>query len=247
MRRYLLYAIGEVALVMIGILLALQVNNWNENRKATEIEIQYMRNLLIDLAKDRLVLENNIDFGPIPVIYNDSLYYELQKRPLQGHEKRIYHFLLLYTNGIDIIYHDRIISELRNSGGFGLIRNQKISDAILDYDIYMRETRRYIESSRIVELINHEIQHHHRVFEMHKVAHLKKKAIELRTQMDKINYPDNLKLLSYDEMDIQVLLNSLSSVREIDDNNYTRSVEALSMNQKLDALIRTEYKLTASQ
>lgn len=32
-RRYLAYAIGEVALVMIGILLALQVNNWNEERK----------------------------------------------------------------------------------------------------------------------------------------------------------------------------------------------------------------------
>jgi hypothetical protein len=33
LRKYLLYAIGEVLLVMIGILLALQVNNWNERRK----------------------------------------------------------------------------------------------------------------------------------------------------------------------------------------------------------------------
>ena len=32
-RKYLLYAIGEIMLVMIGILLALQVNNWNEWRK----------------------------------------------------------------------------------------------------------------------------------------------------------------------------------------------------------------------
>ncbi len=31
--KYLLYAIGEIALVMIGILLALQVNDWNENKK----------------------------------------------------------------------------------------------------------------------------------------------------------------------------------------------------------------------
>ena len=34
--QYLTYAIGEVALVMIGILLALQVNNWNETRKQKE-------------------------------------------------------------------------------------------------------------------------------------------------------------------------------------------------------------------
>jgi len=32
-RKYLLYAIGEILLVVIGILIALQVNNWNEERK----------------------------------------------------------------------------------------------------------------------------------------------------------------------------------------------------------------------
>ena len=32
LKRYLLYATGEILLVMIGILLALQVNNWNQNR-----------------------------------------------------------------------------------------------------------------------------------------------------------------------------------------------------------------------
>ncbi|MGB6034831.1 MAG: DUF6090 family protein, partial [Cryomorphaceae bacterium] len=34
--QYVIYAIGEIALVMIGILLALQVNNWNELRKQQE-------------------------------------------------------------------------------------------------------------------------------------------------------------------------------------------------------------------
>ncbi|WP_073571144.1 DUF6090 family protein [Algoriphagus zhangzhouensis] len=36
--QYLAYAIGEIILVVIGILIALQVNNWNENRKNGEIE-----------------------------------------------------------------------------------------------------------------------------------------------------------------------------------------------------------------
>ena len=31
-RKYLLYAIGEITLVVIGILIALQINNWNQNR-----------------------------------------------------------------------------------------------------------------------------------------------------------------------------------------------------------------------
>ena len=38
--KYLKYAIGEIVLVVIGILIALQINNWNESRKANENLIQ---------------------------------------------------------------------------------------------------------------------------------------------------------------------------------------------------------------
>ena len=43
--NYLLYAIGEVALVMIGILLAIQVNNWNEERKNRILELNNLKSL----------------------------------------------------------------------------------------------------------------------------------------------------------------------------------------------------------
>ncbi|WP_411895926.1 DUF6090 family protein [Winogradskyella sp. A2] len=47
--KYLKYAIGEIILVMIGILLALQVNNWNENRKLADSEKLLLKELLNDL------------------------------------------------------------------------------------------------------------------------------------------------------------------------------------------------------
>ncbi len=43
--KYLLYAIGEIALVMIGILLALQVNDWNEQRKSKNESVKILKNL----------------------------------------------------------------------------------------------------------------------------------------------------------------------------------------------------------
>ena len=45
MGRYLKYAIGEIILVMIGILLALQVNTWNNNRELKKEELQIMKSL----------------------------------------------------------------------------------------------------------------------------------------------------------------------------------------------------------
>ena len=56
-RRYLLYALGEILLVMIGILLALQVNNWNEQRKAKIKSITYHERILEDL--DIFISETN--------------------------------------------------------------------------------------------------------------------------------------------------------------------------------------------
>ena len=50
--RYLKYAIGEIALVMIGILLALQVNNWNEKRIQKQSEIKILNELLSDAEAD---------------------------------------------------------------------------------------------------------------------------------------------------------------------------------------------------
>ena len=44
--RYLLYSIGEIVLVMIGILMALQVNNWNEERKQNKSEISILKSLI---------------------------------------------------------------------------------------------------------------------------------------------------------------------------------------------------------
>ncbi len=46
--KYLKYAIGEILLVVLGILIALQINNWNESRKANIEEQNLFRNLKID-------------------------------------------------------------------------------------------------------------------------------------------------------------------------------------------------------
>ena len=50
--KYLLYAIGEILLVMVGILLALQVNNWNIDRINHKSEKEGLVRVVQDLKKD---------------------------------------------------------------------------------------------------------------------------------------------------------------------------------------------------
>ncbi len=47
--KYLKYAIGEIVLVVIGILIALQINNWNEHRKIRNAEIEILQNIKTEL------------------------------------------------------------------------------------------------------------------------------------------------------------------------------------------------------
>ncbi len=50
--KYLLYAIGEIVLVVIGILIALQINNWNERKKSLNSEVYILTEILKNLNED---------------------------------------------------------------------------------------------------------------------------------------------------------------------------------------------------
>lgn len=57
LKRFLAYAIGKIFLVVIGILIALQINNWNQSRKIERLRSAYVKNLTIDLNRDYAIIE----------------------------------------------------------------------------------------------------------------------------------------------------------------------------------------------
>ena len=59
--KYLLYAIGEIILVVIGILIALQISNWNQNRIDLKIEQQLLSELLENLEVNEQRLKKSIE------------------------------------------------------------------------------------------------------------------------------------------------------------------------------------------
>jgi hypothetical protein len=59
--KYLLYAIGEIVLVVIGILIALWINNWNQERIASKQTEDLLSNMITDLKTDITRFELDID------------------------------------------------------------------------------------------------------------------------------------------------------------------------------------------
>ena len=60
--KYLLYAIGEIVLVVIGILIALQINTWNESRKQATTETEFITSLQNDLHQDKAFIQLILEF-----------------------------------------------------------------------------------------------------------------------------------------------------------------------------------------
>lgn len=78
-RKYILYALGEIILVVIGILIALQINNWNEKNKALEAE-----NLLLIEVNDALSSDSISIEGSQKLFLSASRYYENCFKVYQG-------------------------------------------------------------------------------------------------------------------------------------------------------------------
>jgi len=56
-RKYLIYAIGEIVLVVFGILIAIQINEWNRDRKLYQEELESYQLTIADLKRDSTVFE----------------------------------------------------------------------------------------------------------------------------------------------------------------------------------------------
>jgi len=71
-RTYFFYAIGEILLVVIGILIALQVNTWNENRQKRIEETYYLEKLIENIEADSVLVQNLLSFQRIIASSVDS-------------------------------------------------------------------------------------------------------------------------------------------------------------------------------
>jgi hypothetical protein len=71
--KYFKYAIGEIVLVVIGILIALQINNWNENKKNKKTELLFLKEIKASLTSDTLTIRDVLSFNQNKIIIVNNL------------------------------------------------------------------------------------------------------------------------------------------------------------------------------
>lgn len=89
--KYLTYAFGEIILVVIGILIALQLNNWNENRKIKTFEKDLLIGLQTQLIGDFGLINRSIE-GNKRVQTSSQIILDHMDQDLPYHDSLALHF-----------------------------------------------------------------------------------------------------------------------------------------------------------
>jgi hypothetical protein len=136
MRKYTLYAIGEIALVVIGILIALSINNWNDSRRDQGIRNDYLQRLKLDLEKDRnklIDLQASNEYRGICADTIISLYSNLKVEDTRMFQKALNQ---MFFNE-KFIAHDNTFKDLTSSGRLDLFTDSQVKFELMElYSIY---------------------------------------------------------------------------------------------------------------
>jgi len=104
LQQYLFYAIGEIALVVIGILIALQINNWNLKRLEKKDEIAILEGIAANILLDTIDINHNIRLYKNQITNDSSLVNHLILEKPNSPKIAQYMTSALYSNVLLIIH-----------------------------------------------------------------------------------------------------------------------------------------------
>ena len=159
LKKYAVYAIGEILLVMIGILLALQINNWNESRKTRATEQIYLIALKGEFEEnlsefDRALTENNtkIEAGLQLEKFTGSIARDTSESVLAQF------FTATFGIRVDFNPSMSVLEDLVNSGKLGIISSDELRQRLSGWNasvqrIHTQEGRTLVYADKVTGFI----------------------------------------------------------------------------------------------
>jgi hypothetical protein len=134
--KYLKYAFGEIILVVIGILIALQINTWNNDNQQTKIELKYLEEIKQNLTKDIASIDFNIAFNKSKLQSNKIVLKYLNGK-INYTDSLDFHFSNLFFSTRTLV--NMSAYENLKSRGLEIITNDSLRQRITklyEYDFY---------------------------------------------------------------------------------------------------------------
>jgi len=148
--RFISYAIGEILLVVIGILIALQIDNWNDERLERKLEREYLASMLYDLEVDTREIEEKVA-GNAKLLDGLGRLLVLLGTPGEDpkHDRQMFIHALVYTYWyLTPDFSELTMTQLKSSGNLLLIRDKEIRDAMLRYAQAIEKSRYQFEEMK---------------------------------------------------------------------------------------------------
>ena len=133
--KYFKYAIGEIALVVIGILIALTINNWNTSRINNDLERFYIQGIIHDIETDVVRLSTNISLDSQKVASGNYLLNHFKNPTLKKDSIILFHFGNLLP-GSHFQQNNIMFEDMKFSGRLNIISNNSLRNNIQRYYDY---------------------------------------------------------------------------------------------------------------
>ena len=130
--KYLLYALGEIVLVIIGILLALQINDWNQEKQHKKEEKRILESIRTDVINDTLQLSKNISFAKDRIKQIDTVYNALN-HPEQFSSGKFLQYAYALASSQQFNVNSGTFDESLSSGFLKYIKNDQLRQNIFEY------------------------------------------------------------------------------------------------------------------
>ena len=130
-KNYLRYAVGEILLVVVGILIALQVNNWNEKRKLKLSEKKVLLSFYNEVSNNLNSLKTSIDEKKTIININKEILNKTSPNSNWNSNVKLDSLMYYFTvSGWIYVSDNGVLNELVNSGQLNDIENNKIKSLI---------------------------------------------------------------------------------------------------------------------
>lgn len=136
LRKYLTYAVGEIVLVVLGILIALQINNWNEERIEQKQIADYAHALIRDLERDVAMVA--VINAEIDVLMQkiDTLADYVGARSIEDMRNIDLFYLMRAPFYRPYSWNRTALEQIKNSGALRQMRNQELAAEISAYEAF---------------------------------------------------------------------------------------------------------------